>query len=280
VYDREGNQNKKGINMLNYFKLILLIAAAVLITSCSTDKAFKKQLIKTLKENPEIVFQTIKEHPSEFMQTVQGAAQNAQQDMAIKRKQQEENELAKSFEKPLKPVITEKQIYRGTKNAPITIVEYSDFECPFCSRGFTTVEELLKKYDGKIRFVFKHLPLSFHPSAMLSAQYYEAIALQSPKKAFKFHDMIFRNQSKLKKGEAFLTKIAKDLKVDFKRLKKDLNSEKVTLKIDQDIQEAKKFGIQGTPGFVINGIPVKGAYPASHFEKIISKLQAKGKLKL
>ena len=59
MYDREGNQNKKGINMLNYFKLILLIAAAVLITSCSTDKAFKKQLIKTLKENPEIVFQTI-----------------------------------------------------------------------------------------------------------------------------------------------------------------------------------------------------------------------------
>ena len=265
---------------MNFIKLILLIAAAILISSCSSDKNFKDNLIKTLKENPDIVFDTIKENPGEFMLTVQNAAQSAQQDMAVKRKQKEEEEFNAAFDKPLTPEINKNTIFQGKEDAPITIVEYSDFECPYCARGFSTIEELRKKYSGKVRFIYKHLPLSFHPNAMISAKYYEAIALQSPQKAFLFHDKIFENQSKLKKGEAFLTKIAKDLNIDMKKLKKDIDSDIVTNKIEADIAEAKKFGIQGTPGFIINGIPVRGAYPASHFETIISKLKAKGKLNL
>ena len=97
----------------------------------------------------------------------------------------------------------------------------------------------------------------------------------------------YESFNKLEKEHKFLTvysavgnQIAKDLKVDLKRLKKDIHSPKVDAKIKEDMAEAKKFNFQGTPGFIINGIPVKGAYPASHFDKIISKLQEKGKLVL
>ena len=138
----------------------------------------------------------------------------------------------------------------------------------------------MKKYPGKIRFVFKHLPLSFHPNAMISAKYYEAIGLQSPKKAFAFHDKLFSNQKKLSQGETYLTQLAKEVGADMKRLKSDVHSVKVKAKIDEDMQEANKFSFQGTPGYIINGVPVKGAYPASHFEKIIATLQEKGTLQL
>ena len=101
-------------------------------------------------------------------------------------------------QKKVNPVIEDSRVIVGAKNAPITIVEYSDFECPYCSRGFATVKQLLSEYKGQIRFVFKHLPLDFHPLAKPAALYYEAIALQSHEKAIKFHDKIFENQNVFK----------------------------------------------------------------------------------
>ena len=136
------------------------------------------------------------------------------------------------------------------------------------------------EYKGKIQFVYKHLPLSFHPNAMPAAKYFEAIRLQSKEKAGKFHDEIFENFSKVRNGEKFFKAIAKKLNVDMKKLEKDLDSDVVEKRINEDLAEAKKFGFQGTPGFLINGIPVKGAYPASHFEEIVKELVKRGKLKL
>jgi protein-disulfide isomerase len=140
--------------------------------------------------------------------------------------------------------------------------------------------ELMEKYKGKIRFAYKHLPLSFHPQAMPAAQYYEAIRLQSPEKAWQFHDEIYKNQRKLQNGEAFLKEIAKKLKVDMAKLAKDAKSEGVQKRIDADMAEAAKYGFQGTPGFLINGIPVKGAYPTSHFDGLIEELKKRGKISL
>lgn len=262
-----------------------LILVAYFISSCSTDKQFsdkkfKEQLIRTLKENPHIVFDTMKNNPTEFLESVQNSAQKAQTQMAQKRKEQEESDFNQAFKNPLIPHIDETTIFKGSHDAPITLIEYSDFECPFCAKGNETVEDLLKKYPGKIKFIYKHLPLNFHPQAMISAQYYESIALQSKEKAFKFHDEIFKNQSKLKNGEVFLKSIAKNLKVNMLQLQKDIDSEKVLKKIELDIAEAKKFGFAGTPGFLINGIPVKGAFPAEHFVNIISKLVENGSLKI
>jgi protein-disulfide isomerase len=274
------NLDTKGVYMLEskYNKsksLVAIISFGVIVASCQTQSSFEDKLSKTLKEKPELIINVIEENPSLFMTAIQNAAKSAQADLAKKRQLDEANKLEAAFNKPLKPMIRKDETFRGDANAPITLVEYSDFECPFCSRGFATVKDLLAKYKGQIRFVYKHLPLSFHPQAMISAQYYEALRLQSGSLAIKFHDAIFDNQGKLKNGEKFLKKISKDIGADMKRLAKDINSEKVKLRIKEDMDEAKKFGMQGTPGFIIQGIPVKGAYPTAYFENIINKLKEK-----
>jgi protein-disulfide isomerase len=252
----------------------------LLFVSCSTDRNFETKLAQTLEKNPALVMKVIENNPSLFMETVQKAAQSSKQEISKNRQKSEAKNITDAIENPLTPLIRKDEIIRGTRNAPITLVEYSDFECPFCKRGFDTVKALLKKYDGKIQFIYKHLPLSFHKSAQLSAEYYEAIRLESEDLAVKFHDLIFYSQRQISNGESFLKKTAKLAGVNMKLLEKNLKRKVVQNRIGQDMKEAQKFGIQGTPGFVVNGIPVKGAYPPDHFEKIIEMLKAKGKLKL
>ncbi|MCY4643366.1 MAG: thioredoxin domain-containing protein [Bacteriovoracales bacterium] len=214
------------------------------------------------------------------MEALQEAAKSAQADQLRKRREEEKKELEKFFNEPLKPVIRKDENIRGNAKAPITLVEYSDFECPFCSRAFVVVEELRKKYGDKLRFIYKHLPLSFHSNARMAAMYYEGIRMQSGKKAWKFHDELLKNLNKVKNGEKYFKSLARKLKVNMKKLVKDVRSEKVKNRIKEDEAEAKKFGILGTPGFIINGIPVKGAQPAAHFHGLIDKLKGMGKLSI
>lgn len=259
-------------------KLVSLLAFAGLLSGCMSDSQFKDKLAKVLAENPEVLTEAIEKNPDKFVTSLQKAIKDAQASMAKQREEEEKKQFEEFFENPLKPEIGDRHAMLGTKGAPIVLVEYSDFECPFCKRGYDTVNELMSRYKGKIQFVYKHLPLSFHPQAMPAAEYFEAIKLQSDAKAFAFHDKIFDNQGALKNGEKFLKKIAKEVGVDMAKLEKDIKSEKVQARIQEDLKEAEKFGIQGTPGFVINGVPVKGAYPVDEFERIIGELKKRGKL--
>ena len=257
-------------------RLLFLAVITSLMTACTS----KDDLKKMLKENPDIITEAIEAHPEKFIDALNKAVKSAQEGEGKRREQEEKKSLEDSFSNPLIAEIRADESFRGNKNAPITLIEYSDFECPFCSRGYRTVMDLMKKYEGKIRFVYKHLPLSFHPQAMPAAQYYEAIRLQSPEKAWEFHDKIYSQQPKLQNGEGFLKSLAKDLKVDMKKLEQDIKSPAVQQRIQGDMDEAAKFGFQGTPGFLLNGIPVKGAYPVEHFDSLIKELQKRGKISL
>jgi protein-disulfide isomerase len=255
---------------------ILLVAALVMAVACTS----KDDLKKMMKENPEIITEAIEANPEKFIDALNNAVKAAQEGQGKKREVDEKKALEDSFNNPVLAEIRSDESFRGEKDAPITLIEYSDFECPFCSRGFNTVMELMEKYKGKIRFAYKHLPLSFHPQAMPAAQYYEAIRLQSEEKAWQFHDAIYKNQRALQNGEKFLKEEAKKIKVDMAKLAKDIKSEVVQKRIDADMAEAAKFGFQGTPGFLLNGIPVKGAYPTQHFDDLISELKKRGKISL
>lgn len=258
----------------------LLIGAAALITSCTSDKALKEQIVKIMQENPTLLAEAIEKHPVEVMTAIQNASKSAQGEMAKQREVEEKKALEENFEKPLVAKIRTDEIIVGAKDAPITLVEYSDFECPYCSRGYETVKSLMTKYDGKIRFVFKHLPLPFHKQAMISAQYYEALRLQDGKKATAFHDEVFKNQAKLQEGTKYLDSVVKKVGGNLAKVKTDIKSEKVAERIKEDGVEAASFGMQGTPGFLLNGVPVRGAYPPEHFVSIVEELQKRGKLKI
>jgi protein-disulfide isomerase len=247
-------------------KALSLALAVFALTGCS------KALEKAIENNPDIVFNAIKKNPKKFIEVVNEAARGAQEEARKDEEQAEETRMEEEFKSPKQPKIDESRVAFGPKNAPITIVEYSDFECPYCSKGYENLREVRKIYGDKVRVVYKHLPLDFHPLAMPAAKYFEALALQMPDKVEKFHDEIFENQRALKeKREDFLKETAKKLGANMAKLMKDLESEAVKSRIAADMEEAKEFGFSGTPGFLINGVSLKGAYPPPFFQKIIDR---------
>ncbi len=201
----------------------------------------------------------------------EGMPQNDQEFMRYMQAKAEQNQREEEFKNPKNPEMAKDRAILGDRNAKIKLFVYSDFQCPYCKRGYETVEELKKKYGKKIVVMFKHLPLPFHPMALPAAKRFEAIALQSPKKAYAFHDEVFKNQEGIAGGEAFLDGVVKKVGADLDRVKKDIESPVVQKHIKADQEEAQKYGIQGTPGFVIAGVTIKGAYPIQTFEEIIEK---------
>lgn len=254
--------------MKSTFALLLSVLSVPAFAGVSRD-----ELKSELKKDPSIIMEFLRENRKELFDIVQQAAQEEQQRRMQEEQDAEKKAFEESFKNPLKPEISKDTRIRGDKKAKYTLVEYSDFQCPYCARGYRNVEELRKKYGKSLRFVYKHLPLNFHPQAMPAAKWMEAIALQSEEKSWQFHDRMFENQDKL--GDEFYEATAKELDVDVEKAKKDLSSEKVAQKIEADVQEAKKFGFSGTPGFLLNGIPVRGAYPVEHFESIIKRIDEK-----
>lgn len=249
-----------------------LAALAIVILTCATTQATEitgDELKKALQENPNVLIEAIKANRKAIFDIIN---QTGIEEQARVQKEAERKAYENAFKNPLKPAIDDKTRILGEKDAKYTLVEYSDFQCPYCASAYHTVKELSKRHGNDLRFIYKHLPLPFHTQAMPAAQWLEAVAIQSPEKAWKFHDTLFENQAKL--GVDLFKKTAKDLGIDVERCEKDAESQAVKDRIAADMEEAKKFGFNGTPGFLLNGIPVKGAYPIEYFEEIIKKLAA------
>ncbi len=155
----------------------------------------------------------------------------------------------------------------GDKDARITIIEYSDFQCPYCAKAEETIQELLKKYGKDIRLVYKQYPLSFHKEAFKASEASLCANEQSNDFFWKLHHEMFDDPRHLKVGE--LKGKAERLGMNKKQFSDCINSEKYMAQVNADIAEGNQFGVSSTPIFFINGIIVKGAKPFSEFEKII-----------
>jgi protein-disulfide isomerase len=161
---------------------------------------------------------------------------------------------------------------KGPASAPVTVVAFSDFQCPFCSRAVPTVHQLETEYGGKVRIVFKQFPLPFHDKAHLAAE--AALAANEQGKFWQMHDKLFANQQAL--DRASLEKYAQDLGLDMTKFKAALDSGKFKDKVDAEDREGAAVGVTGTPTFFINGTRVVGAQPIDAFKAIIDK-ELKGK---
>lgn len=249
------------MNRIQFLPLIVLFLSTV---SCS-----KEYIRKVLKDNPEIISEVIKDNPKMIIDALNEASLAFRKQQLADAQKEEVERMEKAFKNPKKPEVSPDRAIFGDKNAPITIVEYSDFQCPFCARAANTMEQLLKNYEGKIRVVYKHLPLPNHPQAEIAAKYYEAVAEENEGKAKMFHDKLFENQSALSQGEKLLEKLVKEVGLDVAKVKKNLD--KVADRVEKDKKEAEKFQFSGTPAFLIGGIPLSGARNISEFRKIIDR---------
>jgi protein-disulfide isomerase len=202
-----------------------------------------------------------------------------------KKKQATDNWLAKQtvktpvdvfIQKPRRPTVDVKvgnAPTMGGKNAKVTIVEFSDFQCPFCSRGAEVVNELKKKYGDKILVAFKNFPLPFHNQAEGAAVAGLCAQEQKPELFWKMHDEMFANQDKLAIDS--LKQMAKKIGLKSEAFDKCLDSNKYLDQVKKDMEEGKSLKVKSTPTFFVNGQLINGAQPIEVFSELIdSELQS------
>lgn len=146
-------------------------------------------------------------------------------------------------------IATDTAPLRGAPMAPVTIVEFSDFQCPFCAAAHQDLDRLAREFEGQIKLVFKHFPLGGHDRAMPAARAAEAALAQG--KFWEMHDLLFDHQHSLQ--DADLESYARQLHLDVDRFKADMLAAPAQEHIDADRQEGERLGIRGTPTIYING---------------------------
>ena len=173
-------------------------------------------------------------------------------------------------QEPSKVKVSEGSHVQGSKDAPVTIIEFSDFQCPYCGRFYSqTLPQIEEEYikTGKVKLVYRHCPLSFHQYAQKASEAAECADEQG--KFWEYHDKLYENQNSL--DAASLKKYAKELGLDTAKFDSCMDSGKTASKVQKDFKDGQAAGVQGTPAFFINGVPVTGAQPYEVFKQVIEQ---------
>lgn len=155
--------------------------------------------------------------------------------------------------------------FMGDENAKVTLVEFSDYQCPFCKRVRPTIWRLLDEYKGKLRYTFLDFPLSFHKDAKKAHE--AARCAGDQKKYYDFNKKIFDNQTNITVDD--LKKYAKELELNTKDFDKCLDSGKHSKDVDASVQAGMNVGVSGTPAYFVNGVMLSGAMPYESFKEMI-----------
>jgi len=160
---------------------------------------------------------------------------------------------------------------RGGADASVTLVEYGDFECPYCGRAEPIVRELLAQEGDDLRYVFRHLPLAdVHPNAQMAAEASEAAAAQGA--FWEMHDLLFEHQDALQPAD--LVRYAVELGLDVEQFRDDLKRHAHAARVAQDVESADLSGVSGTPTFFINGQRHHGAFDIETLSAAVRLAQA------
>jgi len=173
----------------------------------------------------------------------------------------------------IQPVRFEAQIAKahpargGDSDAPVTLIEYTDYQCPFCVRIQPALDEIVRRYDGKVRHVFKQLPLPMHTEAELAAE--ASLCASDQGRFWELHDWLFSNSKRINRDT--LIEQARVLEMNEEDFGACLENRVHAEQVQLDVNEAKRFGISGTPGFLVNGRLLRGAQPLNDFLKVIDE---------
>ncbi|MBD3251587.1 thioredoxin domain-containing protein [Candidatus Uhrbacteria bacterium] len=165
------------------------------------------------------------------------------------------------------PPVTDADHIKGAENAKVTLIEYSDFECPFCTRHVDTLEQLLADYPNDVRIVYRHFPLSFHPMAQPAAVASECAALQG--KFWEMHDELFALAEGAGLSDDGIKNLAPTLGLNAEAFNSCYDNQDTASDVDEDYQSGIAAGVGGTPGTFVNGQLVEGAVPFETFKQIV-----------
>jgi protein-disulfide isomerase len=197
-----------------------------------TDSELEAKVLQVIRNNPQVLVESLQ------------AYQQKQADQ----QQQAQKAFLEQMKSNPKAVIGDSPT-TGAKDQKIVLLEFSDFQCPYCSKAHQTLKQFMATRQNQVTLVYKHLPLTqIHPEAMPSAKAAWAAGQQG--KFWEFHDVLFENQQKL--GEPLYVATAKALNLDLKRFDQDRNGPAASAAIQKDIEMAEKLGVTGTPFLIMN----------------------------
>ncbi len=209
------------------------------------------------------MLQIIRKHPEVIVESVQ-----AYQQKQAEQQQQAQKAFLEQMKTNPKSVIGDSPA-TGAPAQKIVLLEFSDFQCPYCAKAHTTLKQFMATHQNQVTLVYKFLPLTqIHPEAMSSAK--AAWAASKQGKFWEFHNALFENQNKL--GEPLYTATAKALNLDLKRFDQDRNSEAATAAIQKDVDMAEKIGATGTPFLVMNGEFIPGGVQIPSLEATLKQV--------
>ncbi|MBF2063580.1 MAG: thioredoxin domain-containing protein [Calothrix sp. C42_A2020_038] len=220
--------------------------------SQSVDSQLEVKILQVIRKHPEVVMESVKAYQL--------------------KKQEQQQKAQMAFLKRMKANPKSVIGFSPTTVAPeqkIVLVNFSDFQCPYCAKAHKVLKQFMTKYKDKVTLVYKHFPLnSTHPEATPSAK--ASWAAQQQGKFWEFHDALFENQDKL--SESFYIATAKALNLDIKRFNQDRNSSAATEAINNDIELAQEIGVDATPRLAMNGEPVNGDIQIDNLEAILTQI--------
>ena len=220
---------------------------------------------QVLRDDPDLVLDVLREHSEAVLDIAQqGSNQRRQKALTVQWKKDLDTQ---------RTVTLANRPIRGDAAAPVTIVAFSDFTCPYCAQAAQTVSSLLRDNRNKVRLVFKHFPLDGHKFAALAAEYHVAATLQSQEKAWVLHDLLFQQGDRLnEEGEELIKAAAGKAGLNMKKLAADLrdNAAKIKTVIEEDMADARQLGLQGTPNFLVNNLIVRGALAPELFNQAVN----------
>ena len=269
-------------NRLRSMLLVRLIKAHPFSQGMKADDFIKKYVTKNPTANKADVDRLIKVNKVPI-EKINAAFRKQAEEFIIEQKsrqaldqwfntQSKEHGVIINLKKPARPkfeIPIGNSPVLGDANAPITLIEYSDFQCPFCARAEATVKQLLKNYPGKIKLVYKNFPLSNHDDAFIAAEAGFCAQEQSQEKFWQLHDIMFADPRGL--NLQGLVSKAKSIGLDLVQFESCVKNSKFGLKVNKDLAEGSRFGVNSTPAFFINGKMLLGAQPYDAFKKIIDE---------
>jgi protein-disulfide isomerase len=248
------------------FQWVLRSIGLVLLCMALNSCSIPTQAGSSQPTNAELqakVLQIIRDHPEVILESVQAYQQKQQE-----QQQQAQKAFSESMRANPKSVIGDSPT-TGASEQKIVLMEFSDFQCPYCAKAHQTLKQFMARHQGQVTLVYKHLPLTaIHPQAMPAAKAAWAAGQQG--KFWEFHDALFTQQDKL--GEPLYVATAKALNLDLKRFDQDRNSNAASAAIQKDVEMAEKLGVNGTPFVVMNGVPISGAAEIAELEALLAQV--------
>lgn len=242
--------------VLRYLRT-LLVLCSLLLLALSLPAQAATRINPQLEEQ---ILQVIRQHPEVIIESVQ-----AYQQQQAQKVQKERQAFLEDLKTNPQAVIADSPTIGASKSKTL-LIEFSDFQCPYCAEAHQTLKKVLAKHQKDVKLVYKHFPLTtIHAEAMPAAT--AAWAAQQQGKFWEYHDALFTNQNKL--GESLYLNIAKKLNLDLAKFETDRRIANTA--IAQDLQLAEKLGLSGTPSFIINSETFSGAIQLSDLEDILAR---------